>query len=264
MDLITRREALALRRIRFYTGRCCKYGHDSERFVSNGACVACVNPKREPVALAPLETLILPNGETVSRLSKERAHAQRLPNYFDGLPCKVGHLSLRRVSDDRCLECAHPKKYGPRGTDGWLAFQPKPPLAVPPTFPLALWGALATRVQAAIPALIAELSPATVDVQPEFLRVYDLLLQHTPTPDQILEGRKTWWRFKGELPPRKRTLTGDLLPDGYNREVCDDLKNPWVFRGDKWFLVAGGKYVPFLLPGLDYLKPEKSWIEANP
>jgi len=40
-DTITRTEAAALGRKRFYTGKPCKYGHDAQRFVTTGACVAC-------------------------------------------------------------------------------------------------------------------------------------------------------------------------------------------------------------------------------
>jgi hypothetical protein len=40
-DIITRGESLALGRKRYYTGQPCKHGHDAQRFVSTGACVAC-------------------------------------------------------------------------------------------------------------------------------------------------------------------------------------------------------------------------------
>lgn len=40
-ETISRRDALNLGRRRFYTGRPCKNGHDAQRFVSTGGCVAC-------------------------------------------------------------------------------------------------------------------------------------------------------------------------------------------------------------------------------
>lgn len=40
-EIISRQDAAALGRKRFYTGRSCKYGHDAQRFVSTGGCVAC-------------------------------------------------------------------------------------------------------------------------------------------------------------------------------------------------------------------------------
>lgn len=39
--LLTRIEAMNLGRKRFYTGVPCKYGHDAQRFVTTGNCVAC-------------------------------------------------------------------------------------------------------------------------------------------------------------------------------------------------------------------------------
>ena len=40
-EITTRSEGLALGRKRYYTGKPCKNGHDAQRFVSTGACVAC-------------------------------------------------------------------------------------------------------------------------------------------------------------------------------------------------------------------------------
>lgn len=41
LQIITRADAFAQGLKRFYTGRPCKFGHDSERFVSTGNCVEC-------------------------------------------------------------------------------------------------------------------------------------------------------------------------------------------------------------------------------
>ncbi|MBU4682539.1 hypothetical protein KC222_10985 [Cedecea davisae] len=41
MKIITRVEAAKLGLNKFYTGKLCKYGHDSERWVANGGCVEC-------------------------------------------------------------------------------------------------------------------------------------------------------------------------------------------------------------------------------
>lgn len=40
-EIITRGDALAQGRKHFYSGKPCKYGHDSARFTSTGACMAC-------------------------------------------------------------------------------------------------------------------------------------------------------------------------------------------------------------------------------
>ena len=42
MDLISRRNAMRLGMVRYYTGKPCVNGHVSERYVGSGACVACV------------------------------------------------------------------------------------------------------------------------------------------------------------------------------------------------------------------------------
>lgn len=41
LTVISRAEAHAQGLRRFYTGKPCKYGHDSQRFVSTGGCCAC-------------------------------------------------------------------------------------------------------------------------------------------------------------------------------------------------------------------------------
>ena len=48
---ISRIDALGAGHKRFYTGRICKHGHDSERFVSTGGCVKC-NAMRSALFLA--------------------------------------------------------------------------------------------------------------------------------------------------------------------------------------------------------------------
>lgn len=40
-EIITRAEAFAQGRKHFYSGKPCKYGHDSARFTSTGGCMAC-------------------------------------------------------------------------------------------------------------------------------------------------------------------------------------------------------------------------------
>ncbi|CAI1023487.1 Uncharacterised protein [Serratia ficaria] len=41
MKIITRVEAAKLGLNKFYTGKVCKHGHLSERWVNNGGCVQC-------------------------------------------------------------------------------------------------------------------------------------------------------------------------------------------------------------------------------
>jgi hypothetical protein len=51
-EIIERRAAADLGRARFYTGRPCKHGHISQRFVASGGCVECVNPTRRGCAMS--------------------------------------------------------------------------------------------------------------------------------------------------------------------------------------------------------------------
>lgn len=45
MKRITQREALDLGSARFYTGKKCIHGHDSERYTLSGECVKCNNER---------------------------------------------------------------------------------------------------------------------------------------------------------------------------------------------------------------------------
>lgn len=45
MKRITQREALDLGRTRFYTGKQCVHGHNSERYTLSGECVQCNNER---------------------------------------------------------------------------------------------------------------------------------------------------------------------------------------------------------------------------
>lgn len=45
MKRMTQREALELGLTRFYTGKTCIHGHDSERYTISGECVKCNNDR---------------------------------------------------------------------------------------------------------------------------------------------------------------------------------------------------------------------------
>lgn len=45
-EIITQHQAAALGRKRFYTGKPCKYKHDTERYVSTGGCIACAEDNK--------------------------------------------------------------------------------------------------------------------------------------------------------------------------------------------------------------------------
>lgn len=227
-DLISRREALALQRKRFYTGKPCKYNHDSERYTVNGSCVACVNPKLDPATLPPpLEKFRLPNGRILEVISQDEAYQRGWKTFFTGQPCSEGHMTERNVASGRCLACMHPTKYGP-DANGWWPFQPKPPLRVPPKTPLAVWEQLARKIQDAIPRFLQELEAegiASLPVEPESCYAHGVLHRHRPDKD-VWNGHKLWWPF----PLAPRTLPGVDV-------ALQEYVVPWVKQGDNWYAV---------------------------
>ena len=50
-EIISRADAHAQGLRRFYTGKPCKYGHDSQRFVSTGNCIECGNARAKRFAV---------------------------------------------------------------------------------------------------------------------------------------------------------------------------------------------------------------------
>lgn len=99
---ITRAEAAAQGRKRFYTGKPCKYGHDAQRFVTTGACIAC-NAARSKL----FSKAIANNGKTFSYslhpddVAAALAYCQaldlqrgRVPLVPDAVPCGAEPVAL--------------------------------------------------------------------------------------------------------------------------------------------------------------------------
>lgn len=57
---MTRREAIAAGVKYFSTGKPCKYGHTSERYIGNGACLECIRPKQTALAVIDKPGEIMP------------------------------------------------------------------------------------------------------------------------------------------------------------------------------------------------------------
>ena len=243
MEKMTRREALSLGRRRFYTGKPCKYDHDSERYTTSGACVACTNPKLDVAALPPpLEKVELRPGYWVTKLSQEEAYAKGWRVFFTGQPCNEGHLAERSVRDGRCLECMHPPRYGVHAETGWWAFQPKPPLRVPPNTPLSFHKRLAEKLQGEIPRLVKEIEveqKVTIPAPHETSVIYGLLHIHT---GQRWEGLKVWW-------PRMERIS-----DRFDKRIVSPTV-PWVERDSIWYgIMSNSELIPVLSPETQYEK----------
>lgn len=57
MKIITQRQAIELGLTRFYTGRACVHGHDSERYSISGECVQCNHDRARRQAMMRSEKL---------------------------------------------------------------------------------------------------------------------------------------------------------------------------------------------------------------
>lgn len=75
---MTRREAINAGLLYFSTGKPCKYGHTSERYVGNGACVECLRPSR--TALTVISTpgeILIPQVNDRLEIQKSRIELDR-------------------------------------------------------------------------------------------------------------------------------------------------------------------------------------------
>lgn len=242
MEIIERRVAHALRRIRFYTGKLCKYGHDSERYVSTGGCLECVNPKALPAASLPdpVESYTLPNGRILQRMTRDYAASIGWTVYFTGQPCDHGHIIERYVKSGLCIECTHPTVYGP-DMNGLPPFQPKPPLRVPIGTPLSLYARIAELIQAEIPRIAAQVIAesglkieAALEVQP----VYGMLHRSV-----VAVGGTLW------LPMFPHTR-GETLASRPAWMRAEAYEAPWYTEAGYWYAVVDRKAIPIAKEGM--------------
>lgn len=69
LELISRQQAKALGKLRYFTGRPCARGHISERQVANFSCLVCKNEKRKE--------FVIQNPEAVSAANARHYYANR-------------------------------------------------------------------------------------------------------------------------------------------------------------------------------------------
>ncbi len=240
-EILSRRDALALRRTRYYTGKPCKHKHDCERYTLNGSCVQCINPKFPTVDLPPaLDSFKLANGRVVERISKEAAHLRGWRYFFTGQPCDEGHMAERDVKSGRCLECMHPPKYGVDAFTGWWPFQPKPPLRVPPKTTLAIWSELARRIQASIPELVKQIEAEAGIVVERQETVMAHGIMHVTEPRLKRGQYKLWYPFFAE--GRGFARPNWMDPQAHPATV------PWIEYEGRWFAAMPDEtFVPVML-----------------
>lgn len=108
-QIISRKDALAKGLKRYFTGKPCKHGHIGKRYVIDWGCQIC----KASIATRWYEThraKALKAREVDSRfITRKDARVKGLKKYFNGRPCKNGHLSERFVSGSGCLICRKEK-----------------------------------------------------------------------------------------------------------------------------------------------------------
>lgn len=102
-EIISRKEARARGLTRYFTGKPCLRGHISERNVAKKSCLQCHwKPQKQQEC----------NGVFLHIVSRNAAIENGLDRYFNGRPCKHGHLMSRRVDNKCCVECHNSKSRG--------------------------------------------------------------------------------------------------------------------------------------------------------
>lgn len=75
MEIITRIDAAKRGLKRYYTGKPCKHGHDSERWVYNGHCVECTMESNRRIR-AEIKQIMINSSPTTFKLIAEINHEQ--------------------------------------------------------------------------------------------------------------------------------------------------------------------------------------------
>lgn len=79
LGIMKRREAFEAKLTRFFTGRACKNGHISERYVSTGSCIQClkkkwVHPPGDANYMTHSFGMLLPRSLTETQLAQLNDH----------------------------------------------------------------------------------------------------------------------------------------------------------------------------------------------
>jgi len=118
MEIISRQQALTESLPRYYTGKPCKHGHISERFINNSQCYQCFYnsmkrnaEKRNALLREKTKNRLKKEREALEKkygrkiLSRKEAKELGLSKYFTGKPCPKGHLEDRNTEAGACVIC---------------------------------------------------------------------------------------------------------------------------------------------------------------
>ncbi|MGL6258789.1 hypothetical protein [Vibrio sp. WXL210] len=107
--IISKEEAKAKGLLTYNTGKPCIRGHRSDRYVKGDTCLEC---RRTRTADKVEHRLSARERNTQAR---EKARAEGLSRYNNGMPCVHGHVGERMVSSGQCVACL--KRYRYRNRD---------------------------------------------------------------------------------------------------------------------------------------------------
>lgn len=101
--IVKRSDAIAIGVSRYFTGKPCKHGHVSERYV-HGGCIECSRVRdRLPRIIKEVREVFYDGPE----INYQDAKANGDTYYFTGKPCKNGHVDKRLTSDCGCMQCKY-------------------------------------------------------------------------------------------------------------------------------------------------------------
>jgi len=109
MEIITKKEARAKGLNFYFTGKPCKNGHVSPRYVNgSGNCLECNRVKdfpesREKQRKEYIAKLEAETGKKI--MTRQEAERAGLRFYFNGKPCPNGHLAERMLPYGHCVTC---------------------------------------------------------------------------------------------------------------------------------------------------------------
>ena len=113
MEIISRKDAMALGLKRYFTGEPCPRGHIETRLCSSMACAECCREASRNTTLKRqqkrTEALQLAKSADPRIITRQEAIDQGLQRYFTGIKCQRGHIDERWVRSKACVSCSREK-----------------------------------------------------------------------------------------------------------------------------------------------------------
>ena len=103
MEIINRRQAIASGLKHFYTGKPCKHGHLTERYVGNGGCLECLRPKTTAITVTG-EILPAINEREEIRKMKLSIEQQKINLKAQDLLITAQHMERKLLVESQIVE----------------------------------------------------------------------------------------------------------------------------------------------------------------